>query len=130
VLRLCGSCWDAVLHNQQAMAAAAALDPNGAVPVPLAPPLPFIRVVSHGFTWLTLAIEFLVAVAFAVVPSQAIRHGLLIAFVATLAVMRPEHVFAAALATIGLWLCPASLMWAQRAYLALAIGLMAAAFAA
>ena len=130
VLKLCGSCWDAVLHNQQAMAAAAALDPNGAVQVPLAPPLPLMPLVSHGFTWLTLAIELLVAVAFAVVPSQAIRHGLLIAFVATLAVMRPEHVFAATLATIGLWLCPARFAWAQRTYLVLAIGLMAAAFAA
>jgi len=70
------------------------------------------------------------AVAFAAVPSQAIRHGLLIAFIAPLAVMRPEYVFAATLATVGLWLCPPRLVLAQRAYLALAIGLMAGAFAA
>ena len=119
-----------MLDNQAAMNAAAALDPNGAAPVPLAAPLPFMAAVNHGFTLLTVGIELLVAVAFAAVPSQAVRHGLLLAFIAVLAVMRPEHVFAATLATIGLWLCPPRLALAQRAYLVLAIGLMAAAFAA
>jgi hypothetical protein len=129
VLQLLPSSWDAILENQRLIAEVNQTDPNTAAAVQLQAPLPWMAFINHGFTWLTIVLEYVLAICFAFVKNPWIRHGVMFSFVATIGLTRPEYVFGAFLAFAGVCLCPPSIKPLHRGYLVLMLVLLGVGFA-